>query len=486
MRTSRYSTSRQKACQQCSSAKARCDRDRKTGPCGRCRHRGLPCVYPRTTPGSPVRQNFVVGEGRLHSPFSLSDASFPSSEGELLVADTSESASATVNDHLIVSHSHSPQRAVREIQTATQCIPDLMPDSKPHHFERHSYDRHGRQHVNRACSDEGLIKTPCAIPPRPPYPDGGELPAMSDELETLEFSDLELVCPVNPDEISNRWLNAYMPIPGQTVKEYPAGIAAFIFRVLKSYAGVAVHGRGILPFIHPKQLIAQPTGSPLSTCLSLVRICANPLPGREHTTATVLQREMSSLYESQDRYNDEFLFAAFQAYLIYTMVLFFRLNQSRSDFFRRAMTNLQELACSSSRRGLTCAADRQRVRPRWEEWIVAEAKRRTLYVMYLLDSVLSSHEGFPTFLGTELQGLPAPANTLLWQARRRYDWEREYNMHMAQWMEGFLTVDELWPMPADLVESQVVRRRARVDRWLENLDEFGTMLYAVMSCTHGG
>ncbi|KAK6831800.1 hypothetical protein RU639_002885 [Aspergillus parasiticus] len=409
--------------------------------------------------------NVVVGERRLHSPFSLSDASFPSSEGELLVADTSDSASAT---------------------TATQCIPDLVPDSKAHHFERHSYDRHGRQHINRAGSDAGLINTPCMNPPIPPVSAGDGLPVISDGLDNLDFSDLELVCPINADEISNRWLNAYMPIPGQTVKEYPAGIAAFIFRILKSYAGVAVQGRGILPFIHPKQVMAQPTGSPLGTCLSLVRICANPLLGSENTTASVLQREMSTLYESRDRYNDGFLFAAFQAYLIYTMVLFFRLSQSRSDFFRRAMTNLQELACSSSRRGLVCAADLRRVRPRWEEWIVAESKRRTLYIMYLFDSVLSSQEGFPTFLGTELQGLPAPANTLLWQARRRYDWEREYNMYMAQWMEEGLTIDELWPMPAHLDESEIVRRRDRVDLWLESIDEFGTMLYAVMSCTHGG
>ncbi|RAQ76809.1 hypothetical protein COH21_012973, partial [Aspergillus flavus] len=186
---------------------------------------------------------------------------------------------------------------------------------------------------------------------------GDGLPAISDDPENLDFSDLELVCPINPDEISNRWLNAYMPIPGQTVKEYPAGIAALIFRVLKSYTDAAVQGRGILPFIHSKQVMAQTTASPLGTCLSLVRICANPLPGSEDTTVSALQREMSSLYESRDRYNDEFLFAAFQTYLIYTMVLFFRLSQSRSDFFRRAMTNLQELACFSSRRGLVFAAD---------------------------------------------------------------------------------------------------------------------------------
>ncbi|KAB8236906.1 major facilitator superfamily domain-containing protein [Aspergillus alliaceus] len=204
----------------------------------------------------------------------------------------------------------------------------------------------------------------------------------------LDFSNLELVCPIDVDDISNRW--SYMPVPGQTVKEYPAGIAVFIFRILKPYAGVAVHCRGILPSIRAKQLVAQPAGSP--RCLSLVR----------------------------DRYDDEALFAAFQAYLIYSLVLFFRLSQARSDFFRRAMTNLQELACSSSHWGLMCAADLRRVRPRWEEWIVTEAKRRTLYVMYLFDRL----------------------------------------------------------MPADLGEFGIAKRRPMVDDWLENIDEFGTVFYA--------
>lgn len=148
-------------------------------------------------------------------------------------------------------------------------------------------------------------------------------------------------------------------------------------------------------------------------------------------------------------------------------------------YFRGIMTNLQELACASARNGLVCAADQQRARPRWEEWIVAEAKRRTLYVMYLFDSILSTREGLPTFLGSELRGLPAPANRLLWQATTRYEWEREYNIHMAEWMEGSLTIDELWPTPAELGELGIER-----SRWLENLDEYGTMIYAITSCTH--
>ena len=193
---------------------------------------------------------------------------------------------------------------------------------------------------------------------------------------------------------------------------------------------------------------------------------------------------MHNIYETWDKYNDRALFAAFQAYLIYSMILFFQLNHTCNNQFHGIMTNLQELACASFQQGLVCAADQRRARPRWEEWITVETKRRSLFVMYLFDSILSTQEGLPTFLGTELQGLPAPASKLLWQASSRFEWERQYNIHMAEWMEGGLTIDELWPPFLGMSAADVSRRHARVDRWLENLDEYGTMLYAIMRCTH--
>lgn len=306
-------------------------------------------------------------------------------------------------------------------------------------------------------------------------------------MSSLDFiSGMELFCPINVDDISNRWLNSYVPVPGQKVKEYPASITAFIYRILKSYAAITCHGRGVPPFVHASQATETSTIPPLSTCLTLVRICEKPLPGSENTAMDVLQREMNGLYEQHGTYDDMSLLAAFQAYLIYSLVLFFKLSQGSSPFLRQAMTNLQELACSCSRRGLMCTAEKQRARPRWEAWIVAEAKRRTLFVMYLFDSVLLAQDGLPTFFGTELQGLPAPASQSLWKAHTRHEWEAAYNIHLADWAEGGLRIDELWPIPADLDEAGLVERRGRVDQWLENVDEFGTMLYAVTSCTHGG
>lgn len=308
---------------------------------------------------------------------------------------------------------------------------------------------------------------------------------MSERMGVLDFSSLELVCPIDAGEISNRWLNAYIPMTGQTLKAYPISISSFIFRILKSYAAVAVHGRGIPPFVHSSQMMALARCPPLSTCFSLVRICERPLPGSEGVASEVLQREMNNLYELRGTYDDIALLAAFQAYLIYAMVLFFRLSQGSNPFLRQAMMNLQELACISSRRGLVCIAEQQRARPRWEPWIVAEAKRRTLYTMYLFDSVLSTQDGIPTFFGTELQGLPAPSSKALWEAQSRHDWETVYNIYLVEWTDGGLCIDELWPIPAGLDERGLSERRSRVDEWLQNIDEFGTMLYAVTNCTHG-
>ncbi|EFY91613.1 C6 finger domain protein, putative [Metarhizium acridum CQMa 102] len=225
--------------------------------------------------------------------------------------------------------------------------------------------------------------------------------------------------------------------------------------------------------------------SPLSVCLSLIRMCEQPAPGSEGVIVDLLRREMASIYAIRSGYDYMAMLAAFQAFLFYAMCLFFRLDQGPDAGMREVMMNLQDLAAMSCRHGLVCAEEQQRARPRWEAWVVAEAKRRTLFTMYLFDSVLSSLDGLPTFLGTELTGLPAPASKVLWQATERGTWETSYSLDLADWPTGKLRIDELWPVSSDTGQAAILEQCNRVDRWLEGVDEYGTMLYAVTSCTHG-
>ncbi|KAK6504783.1 hypothetical protein TWF481_006722 [Arthrobotrys musiformis] len=342
MKTARYSASRQKACQPCSSAKAKCDR--KVGVCSRCATRGLACVYPSSTPAATQNTTEPVDEAEMDNP--------PSNSKPIL-------------------------------------LESIFPD----------------------------LSSSASVSPPPQDIDNGN---PSPSITTLDFSNLELVCPINADDINMRWMRSYIPLPEQIPKNYSPATMAFIRKILKSYAAVAVHSRGIPPFIHPLQMAVK-SASPLATCLSLVRICDNLLPGSDEAVAGVLMREMQYLYMQRTTYDDMTLLSAFQAYLIYSMVLFFQLGRKTDSFLRQAVIALQELACSSSRQGLLCLAERIPTRPKWESWIVTEAKRRTLYTMYFFDSVLSTQDGLPVYLGTELRGLFAPGSKTLWQAKTRDD-----------------------------------------------------------------
>lgn len=429
MKTSRYAQSRQKACLNCSTAKAKCDR-RVGEQCTRCRQRNLQCAYP---------------DGR--SPTAAVLTSVDDNDRKSISAGVScetyrQPSSPTLSTDAV---------AIEQVFGYSQNIGGPF-----------------AANVNRL-DDSTTLET-----------------GITDGFDTLDFSSPELVCPINIDDVQNRWLNTYLPVPGQKIKQYPDLVAGFIYRMLQSYAVVALRGRGVPPFVHHSQTTPSGLRTPLSTCLTLARICDRPLPGSGDIAVDTLKRAMISIQEEHENYNDDLtLLAAFQSYLIYSMILFFKLGQSLNPFLRQAMMNLQNIACLSGRHGLVCSKEQSGARPQWEEWIIAETKRRTLYIMYLFDSVLSTHDGLPTFLGIELHGLLAPANRTLWCAQRRSDWEAAYNLHLADWAGNGLRIDELWPTPAHLDKIGIANRRDRVDRWLENLDEYGTMLYAVTGCTHG-
>lgn len=437
MRTHRYSISRQKACRSCSGAKAKCDR--VPGGCSRCSQRGLACIYPlEARPRRPAVRAPVGNPGW--------EASTPS-QSPLGVANAPTPGSITP----------------RAFSPLPSLGPPLAPDA--------------------AAGDASCTARPDAGEPSPPPPDAPP-----------DFDRLDLVCPIDVGAVGTRWLHPYVPLPGQVTKTYPPRVAALIASVLRAYAGAAVRGRGLPPFVHATPMApGLPAAAPLATCLRLVRVCAPPWPGAGVDVAVVevLDQAMVRIHQRAPACGGLERLAIFQAYLLYTMVLFFFFTPpdptTAGPSLRLAMVNLQEIAGAACQDGLLCRVEQEeRVRPRWEAWIATEAKRRALFTMYLFDNVLSDHEGLPTFLGTELRGLPAPAGKALWAARTRREWEACYNVFLAEWPEGGLLIDELWAMPANFDEAAVAKRRSRVDQWLEDVDEFGMMIYSVTSCTHGG
>jgi len=178
------------------------------------------------------------------------------------------------------------------------------------------------------------------------------------------------------------------------------------------------------------------------------------------------------------------LLASFQAYLIYAITAFFSptvQEQKLIPIDHSTMANLQDFASQLSLTGLISLGEALHARPSWESWIVASTRRRALYTMYLFDNAFNAIVQVPTYIAEELANLPVPASKALWEAKERQTWEREYDLHLAVWPGGELRISELWFSP----EIDTPVHRKRVDRWVESVDEFGMMLFAVCAHIHG-
>jgi hypothetical protein len=160
-------------------------------------------------------------------------------------------------------------------------------------------------------------------------------------------------------------------------------------------------------------------------------------------------------------------------------------NSTSSLIDSATLINLQTLSSRLAQTGLVCSSELTQSRPDWESWIIGEATRRTVYAMYLFDNVFNAMNGMPSFVGEELEDLPAPAEKVLWEARDRGIWEREYNAFLARWEGGGLKLGELWPRIEGDEDDGDGERKDRVERWVGDVDEFGMMLYAVVVHTYG-
>lgn len=417
---------RRKACFNCSRAKQRCDQ--QTGSCTRCRDRGIECNYSARAGSSRRSTSRLEPSTRL-----------------LIAADENVHPNGSAN---------------REYQSSSLYAPSDNHDTSSIHVDSEAPP----QFLNGSLSTTDLGR--------------------SKQTRTSSTDD-ELVCTIDSSAIQNRWLNAFITDPQLRPKVPPAATNIFVGRMLKAYTASIIRHAHLPPFVHPNQLEQKSEASPLQNCIGLLKICSGDIHQLGDMPIHLIQGEMTKLFASRTSLSPHMLLATYQAYLIYIMTLYFHLEQQYSPLLRQYMMDLQQLACEICSQGTVCSAELKHTRPRWSSWVHTESKRRTLYLMYLFDNLLSSKDGTPVYVGTELRGLPAPASRHVWRATSQAEWQTAYNLHLSDWNDGVLKIDELWrPNHGTSVES-LTQRQHRIDKWLESADEYCTMLFAVTSSTHG-
>lgn len=332
--------------------------------------------------------------------------------------------------------------------------------------------------------------------------------------ETAVFDDtvVALLTPLDVTQIRDRWLDYYFTPTTKQIKQYPARVMALISRTLATYTTMWIRNQShIPPIIHTAQC-DQATNLPesLANCLSLLRLSENSVPGSDSLVRDSVRREMTRLVRLvEDGVQTRILsqqfssLCALQAYLLLSMHAYFT-GKGRPDlgiFTPDLITTLHDMTSKVSAAGIMCSEETgatpvsnpEPAGPRWETWILAEAKRRTVFTVYMFEDVYNHDNGATTYLAEELAALPAPACKWTWNAKTRSSFEAEYSDWTRSWGgTRRLAISELWPRPVglDVVANeakemkQECENHERESKWAEGVDEFGMLLLAVCTTTH--
>ena len=94
--------------------------------------------------------------------------------------------------------------------------------------------------------------------------------------------------------------------------------------------------------------------------------------------------------------------------------------------------------------------------------------------LYCFEWMYAMLHDIPTFPCTELRFMPSPAGKILWNARKKEEWEGAYDRWLGRWAGiGILTLDDLTKIqPGPELDL-------RSEMWLEEADEFGVMYMAL-------
>ncbi|PYI11944.1 hypothetical protein BO78DRAFT_457212 [Aspergillus sclerotiicarbonarius CBS 121057] len=305
------------------------------------------------------------------------------------------------------------------------------------------------------------------------------------EENELDFTSIDLAPSQDAASIRDRWLRPYiLPPLGQdeVPKVYHPFTLQYISRILTTYPRCMSRDGDVPPIIHRLQVVGRRMPRALANCYSLVRMWGQAAAGSEALVIETVEKEMERLANKEPPSSDDFdLLATFQAYLIYSIMLYFSPLAGGPTVTDKIMITLMEMASSTARNGLFCTAEISHTRPSWESWIVAAAKRRSIFTIYLFCSVYNADNLLPNFIADEMTGVFAPEGKALWEAAARETWEKEYDRHLLNWEDGMLEISELWRS----TETGTPRQRERIERWLKTVDEFGMMMFGVTAHVHG-
>ena len=114
---------------------------------------------------------------------------------------------------------------------------------------------------------------------------------------TTDYTTIDLISVTDSTLIRDRWLQSFLPTPGQRAKILPPHTVQFLSGVFRSYSRKLLRSGCFPPFVHPLQMVEGELPQALANCISLVRMWVGREQGSDVMVVETVRTEMERLFD---------------------------------------------------------------------------------------------------------------------------------------------------------------------------------------------
>ncbi|KAG9231563.1 hypothetical protein BJ875DRAFT_113309 [Amylocarpus encephaloides] len=296
----------------------------------------------------------------------------------------------------------------------------------------------------------------------------------------------------NIDFADTSWLSPIMPrapkLFGQRKRDNQLSLNKnYLLCSLRTYPHMMLPGKSLPPFIHPTSMIdmqredrtTQKTlPGPLANCAAIVQMYSVKNNSNAVFIWKAVRMEQERISAEYMKYDDWNTVAALQAITVYFLLRLSEDNDEATNFDVPLINTMVKLALKVM--GLTTKYEypSEGATPTWKGWGLAESLRRTIIVLFLVDMFFDYSSALHYYRcdGSILKSMALPCARDLWRATTSAEWKQEFASRS----------EEIGPK-TQLTYGDLLNFRSRADRrldsWLSQLDDFGSLVMAAANLT---
>ncbi|CAH0025799.1 unnamed protein product [Clonostachys rhizophaga] len=254
--------------------------------------------------------------------------------------------------------------------------------------------------------------------------------------------------------------------------------ANIVMQTLCAFPQMMLRRETFPPFIHghwhcTESAAAVSLPKPLVSCMGLAQIFAShnadTRPFLWEKTREEQRSSADKAYRRQFSKHDHL--AAIQALLIYIMMRVVDCSRTDLDL------NLELLGLCDNFKDVCKEPFYQHERAclssSWEDWIFAESRRRTAIIWLLMTQMIHIKIGVPCDSFPSFRDVPLSSPKLLWEARTRSQWEKEYKFYKDSPVRGLDVFGDLY----DACKHKHIREnQLKLNSWNSTVDNLGSLL----------